>query len=118
MNRNLVQGKGKNSHFDINLLKHCFNVLNKIEMTPNIRYRTSLILASLQNLDTTAFLTTFLTKISRVEFLQLYTMATIDIEKSKEFLKSNIKTDGMSNLFEQFLVPKNKEVLIFYLNHL
>ena len=56
-------------------------------------------------------LTSFLTKISREEFERLYLMATIDIEKTEEFLKSNIDTHGINNLFKQFLIPKYKEVL-------
>ena len=83
-------------------------------MTADIRYRTSVILASLENEDITSFLTTFLTKMSRDQFMQISYMATIDIEKTEKFLKSNINTDGMSNLFRQFLIPKNKEVRLSY----
>ena len=111
MNHYKAKGKGNDSHFDINLLQHCLEKLNETEITSNLRFRTSLILASLQNADITIFLTSFLTKISREEFEHLYLMATIDIEKTEEFLKLNIDTRGMNNLFKQFLIPKNKMVL-------
>ena len=116
MNYNKAKGKGNDSHFDINLLQHCFNILNETEMPPNIRYRTSLILSSLENEDITSFLTTFLTKLSREQFMFISYMVTVNIEKTEEFLKSNIKTDGMNDLFRQFLVRKNKEVLMFHRN--
>ena len=110
MNHRIAKGKGYDSHFDINLLQHCYDILNETKMSSQLRYRTSLILAGLGNEDITTFLTTFLTKMSREEYIQASFMAAYDIEKTEEFLKSNIKTDGMNNLFKQFLVPKNKEV--------
>ena len=112
MNCNKAKGNGKDSHFDINLLKHCFDILNETEMTPDIRYRTSIILASLENEDITSFLATFLTKMSRDQFMQISYMAAYDIEKTEKYLKSNIKIDGINNVFRDFLVEKNKEVLM------
>ena len=111
MNHYKAKGKGNDSNFDINLLQHCLDKLSETEITSNLRFRTSLILASLQNADITIFLTSFLTKISREEFEHLYLMATINIEKTEDFLKSNIETKGVTDLFRQFLIPKNKEVL-------
>ena len=114
MNENKVKGFGRDSHFEINLLQHCLNLLNETELTPNVRYQTSLILASLQNEEITSFLIEFLTKISLEEFMRLHFMATTDFEKTEEFLKSNIKTDGINDLFRDFLVPKNNEVFLLY----
>ena len=106
--------KANDSDFDINLLQHCLDILNETDMPSNIRYRTSLILAGLQNEYITTFLITFLPKMSLEEFMQISFMATTNIERTEEFLRSNIKAvEGMTNAFRQFLVPKNKEVLIF-----
>jgi hypothetical protein len=104
-----AKGTAKESQFEINLLHHCLDLLNNIEMASDVRYQTSLIFASLQNEEITSFLTKFLTQISREEFMRLNYMAIIDIVKTEEFLKSNIKTDGLGNLFRDFLIPKNLE---------
>ena len=94
------------------MLNHCFNILNGIDMSPNIRYQTSVILAGLGKHEITSLLTTFLTKITLEEFLKISYMAMINIEKTEEFLKSNIKTEGVNNVFRDFLIQKNKEVLL------
>ena len=113
MNYNKAKGSGNDSHFEINLLQHFFRVLNKAEMSSEIRYRTSLILASLENEQINTFLTTFLTKISYEELMELCCMATVDIQTTEEFLKSNIETDAIKNIFRDFLVPKNRQVTLF-----
>ena len=117
MNFITVVGDGKDSHFEINLLQHCLNLLNNIEMSPDVRYQTSLILTSLQNEKITSFLTTFLTQISREKYMELYYESTTDIRNTEKFLKSNIKTQGINDLFRDFLIPKNKEVILSYALH-
>ena len=114
MNRIYVKGNGNDSHFDINLLQHCLNLLNEIEMSADVRYQFSLVLASFQNEQITSFLTTFLTKISLEEFMKLSFMAMTDIDKTEKFLRLNIKTEGVNDIFRDFLVPKNKEVPLSY----
>ena len=114
MNYNKAKGEGHDSHFDINLLQHCLDILNETSMATELRYRTSLVLASLGNEQIISFLTIFLTKISFEEFGRLSLMATTDIEKTEEFLKSNIITNGMNDLLRQFIIPKNHEVLNQY----
>ena len=47
---------------------------------------------------------------SREEYMQLYLMSTVDVEKTEQFLKSDIETEGFTDVFRQFLVPKNQEV--------
>ena len=110
LNSYKAKGNGKDSHFEINLLQHCFDILNEAEISPNVRYRTSLVLSSLEKEEIGSFLATFLTKISREEFGQLHLMATTDFGKTEEFLKSNINTDGMNDLYRDFMIPKNLEV--------
>ena len=105
-----MRGKGNDSLFEINLIQHCLDVLNHAAMTPDVRYQTALILASLENKEIDSFLTTFLTKMSIEQFTKLHCMATIDIQKTEEFLKSNIRIGGLNDLFRDFLVPKNHEV--------
>ena len=117
MNFITVVGDGKDSHFEINLLQHCLNLLNNIEMSPDVRYQTSLILTSLQNEKITSFLTTFLTQISREKYMELYYESTTDIRNTEKFLKSNIKTQGINDLFRDFLIPKNNEVISSYAMH-
>ena len=86
MNFITVVGDGKDSHFEINLLQHCLNLLNNIEMSPDVRYQTSLILTSLQNEKITSFLTTFLTQISREKYMELYYESTTDIRNTEKLL--------------------------------
>ena len=72
MNYDIVVGDGKDSHFEINLLQYCLNLLDDIELSPIGRYKISLILASLQNEKISSFLASFLTKIGRKKFMELY----------------------------------------------
>ena len=109
-----MKGKGNDSHFEINLLKFCFDILDQTEILPDVRYQTSLILAALANEEVNSFLTKFLTKMSVKEFTKLCFMAQFDIQKTEEFLKANINTKGINDLLRDFLVPKNNEVLLFY----
>ena len=85
MNYIKAKGNGKDSHFEMNLLHYVFSVLNEAEISAEIRYQASLILASLQDEEITSFLT--------------------------QFLKSNIDTKGINDLLRDFLVLKNNEVL-------
>ena len=95
----------------MNLLQYCFSILNEAEISAEVRYQASLILASLQDEEVTSFLTQFLTKMSLEEFMRLSFMAMSDIGKTEEFLKSNIDTKGINDLLRDFLVLKNNEVL-------
>ena len=101
-----TKAKEYDSDFDINLLQHCLDTLIDIKIPTNIRYQISLILGSLRNDKITSFLTKFLTRISREEFLEVYSMATMQTKKAEEFLKSNVNIKGIDNIFREL----NQEV--------
>ena len=82
-------------------------------MSPIEQYKTSLILASLQTVETTSFLANFVTKMTQEKFVELFYKAKISTEKTEQFLRSNIRIQGIdiNKLFRHFMVPKSKEVL-------
>ena len=106
-----VKGNGKDSKFEINLLDRCLKSLQKTAMSSNVRYITSLVLSNLKSDQLKSFLPKFITQMTFEEFATQSFMATHDIDKTEEHLLFLFDFVDKDNIFREFIIPKNNEVL-------
>ena len=102
----------KESEFEIELLEYCLKLADKLEINLDIRYKTALVLSGLKSNRINQFIPNFLTKMNYQEYLMSCMLALNDLAKTTAHLNSQISTEGITDMFRDFILPKNNEVIL------
>ena len=94
----------KESEFETKLLQHCLKLLSEVEINPDIRYKIALVLSDLKLDQVNQFLPVFLTKMNYQEYSITCMIALNDLAQTEAYLKSKISTEGITDIFRQFLM--------------